>query len=161
MARVKQAQPGKRFSATNHPLARNANTEHAESMTPIERTCKQVADKTGSPWALILAALLQVIWIAVGILTHWDPFPFVFLLTCSNVIQLILIFVLAVGQRQSSSHAELRAEHDHDAISRLLHHSDLQEEMLLKVFAALGVDGSVAVAKIAELSAVPGEGERA
>jgi hypothetical protein len=44
-----------------------------------------------------------------------------------------LIFVLAVGQRQSSEHAELRAEHDHDSISRLLYHQEVQEQLLLAI----------------------------
>jgi len=48
-------------------------------------------------------------------------------------LQLILIFVLAVGQRQSSEHAELRAEHDHDSISRLLYHQEVQEQLLLAI----------------------------
>jgi hypothetical protein len=48
-------------------------------------------------------------------------------------LQLILIFILAVGQRQSSEHAELRAEHDHESISRLLYHQELQEQILIAI----------------------------
>lgn len=121
------------IQANNHPLVHNTNTEHRDSLSPVEKSCKGIADGIGSPIALALAVVLQIIWIGIGIKTKWDPFPFVFLLTCSNVIQLILIFVLAVGQRQSSSHAELRAENDHDAISRLLHHQEVQETILLKI----------------------------
>ena len=49
------------------------------------------------------------------------------------MLQLILIFILAVGQRQSAAHAELRAEHDHDSISRLLYHQELQERILMQI----------------------------
>lgn len=76
----------------------------------------------------------------MGILTHMDPYPFAFLLTCSNIVQLILIFVLAVGQRQAASHAELRAEHDHDAISRLLYHQELQEQVLIALARKLEIE---------------------
>ncbi len=138
-----------------HPLARDVNKEHTEAMSPIERVSKRIADRTGSPVALILAVALQVVWIIVGVLTKWDPFPFVFLLTCSNVIQLILIFVLAVGQRQSSNHAERRSENDHETISLLLHHTDLQEEMLLMVFAKLGIEDTSAAARMAQLAQPP------
>jgi uncharacterized membrane protein len=71
---------------------------------------------------------------------HWDPYPFVFLLTCSNVIQLILIFVIAVAQRQLSLHDELWAEADHGAISRLLYHQEAQELLLVRLAEKLDVD---------------------
>ena len=124
----------------NHPLVRNINTERAENLSSVERACKRVSQLTGSPTALALAILVQAIWIPVGILTKLDPFPFAFLLTCSNVIQLILIFVLAVGQRQASNHAELRAEHDHASISRLLYHQELQEQVLIALARKLEIE---------------------
>jgi uncharacterized membrane protein len=129
------------FSPEDHPLAHDVNQEHRESLSPVEHTCKRIADMTGAPLALALAIVIQAAWIVVGSLTKWDPFPFAFLLACSNVLQLILIFVLAVGQRQSSAHAELRAEHDHDSISRLLYHQEVQERLLLAI--ALKTDSDI------------------
>jgi uncharacterized membrane protein len=126
--------------STEHPLAGDVNARHQEQLSPIEKTCKRIADATGAPIALILAIILQFCWIGVGIATKFDPFPFVFLLTCSNVLQLILIFVIAVAQRQSSQHDELRAESDHDSISRLLYHQELQEALLLAIGEKLGID---------------------
>jgi len=123
-----------------HPLVHDVNREHAESLSPVESGCRRIADATGAPLALALAILIQAIWIPVGIFTKLDPYPFAFLLTCSNVIQLILIFILAVGQRQSASHAELRAEHDHDSISRLLYHQEVQEDLLLALARKIGVE---------------------
>ena len=123
-----------------HPLASDVNALHQEQLSPIEKVCKRIADATGAPIALILAIIIQAFWIAFGVLTKFDPFPFVFLLTISNVIQLILIFVIAVAQRQSSQHDELRAEADHAAISRLLYHQELQESMLLALAGKAGID---------------------
>ena len=128
------------FSVTDHPLAHDVNKEHNDSLSPVEKLCKRIADSTGAPLALGLAIVVQAIWILVGSLTKWDPFPFSFLLTVSNVLQLILIFILAVGQRQSSAHAELRAEHDHDSISRLLYHQEVQERLLLAIAAKTEID---------------------
>jgi uncharacterized membrane protein len=125
---------------TCHPLAFDVNQAHLDSLTKTEKACKRVADWTGAPLALGLAVLIQAIWIPVGIFTKLDPYPFAFLLTCSNVLQLILIFVLAVGQRQSAEHAELRAEHDHDSISRLLYHQEVQEEVLIALARKIGVE---------------------
>jgi len=131
----------------DHPQIRDVNEEHQESLTPIERVCKQVADATGAPLALFLAILFQITWVIVGTLSHWDPYPFVFLLTVSNIVQLILIFIIAVAEKQSAQHAELRAEADHENISRLLHHQEVQEEILMRIAVQTQVD--VADIKIA------------
>ena len=117
----------------NHPLVDDVNALHNERLSPVERSCRKIAEATGAPVALMLAIVLQLIWIGAGVVTKFDPFPFVFLLTCSNVLQLILIFVLAVGQRQQVLHDEIRAESDHDSISRLLYHQQLQEKLLLRL----------------------------
>ena len=126
----------------NHPLVDNANDIHRQRQSPIERTCKTIADATGAPAALMLAILVQIAWVTIGIVTRWDPFPFVFLLTCSNIAQLILIFVIAVAQRQQSQHDEIRAEADHDAISRLLYHQQLQDKILMRLAERTGADVS-------------------
>ncbi len=126
----------------NHPLVDDVNAMHREQLSPIERTCKKIADATGAPIALILAIIIQVVWVATGMIMKWDPFPFVFLLTVSNIIQLILIFVIAVAQRQQSQHDEIRAEADHDSISRLLYHQQLQDQILLRLAERNGVDVS-------------------
>ena len=124
----------------NHPLVHNAFEEHQEQLSPVEKVCQRISQLTGSPVALALAIAVQAVWIPVGILTRMDPYPFAFLLTCSNILQLILIFVLAVGQRQASGHAELRAEHDHAAISRLLYHQELQEQVLIALARKLEIE---------------------
>ncbi len=141
------------LDVTNHPLVHDVNQEHSETLSPVERFCKRIADWTGAPIALGLAIVLQAIWIPVGLYTRFDPFPFTFLLTCSNVLQLILIFILAVGQRQASAHAELRAEHDHDSISRLLYHQELQERILLQIARKTEVDVEDIRGKVEQLAA--------
>jgi uncharacterized membrane protein len=117
----------------DHPLVRDVNAEHQENLSPVEKYCKKIADATGAPAALALAIVSQIVWVVVGVATKWDPFPFVFLLTCSNILQLILIFVIAVAQKQSGEHAELQAEADHESIARLLHHQEVQEELLVRL----------------------------
>jgi uncharacterized membrane protein len=124
----------------DHPLVQNANEMQQERLSATESFCRRVADATGAPVALLLAIVVQTIWLVVGTITRWDPFPFVFLLTCSNVIQLILIFVIAVAQRQQTQHDELRAEADHESISRLLYHQEYQEKLLLRIAERTGAD---------------------
>ena len=141
------------FDVTDHPLVHDVNQEHNDSLSPVERVCKKIADSTGAPAALFLAIIVQLIWIPVGILTNKDPYPFAFLLTCSNILQLILIFILAVGARQSSAHAELRAEHDHDSISRLIYHQELQERILIEIATKIEVDVQEIRTMVAQLAA--------
>jgi uncharacterized membrane protein len=143
---------GGAVDVTEHPLVHDVNQEHADSLSPVEKFCKKVADSTGAPIALGLAIVIQLVWIVVGLVTKFDPFPFTFLLTCSNVLQLILIFILAVGQRQSSAHAELRAEHDHDSISRLLYHQELQERILIQIASKIEVDVEDVKKMVAQLA---------
>src|ERR1700681_1419884 len=144
------------LDVTDHPLVHDVNQEHKDSLSPTEQFCKKVADWTGAPLALFLAIMVQAIWIPVGIITKWDVFPFAFLLTCSNVLQLILIFILAVGQRQSAAHAELRAEHDHDSISRLLYHQELQERILMQMATKTEANVEDLKASVVQLAAQDG-----
>lgn len=119
----------------HHTAVRNPNEVHNDNLTPVERFCKRVADSTGAPFALAAVIVIQLVWIAVGQVTGRDPFPFVFLLTVSNVIQLTLLFVISVAQRQSSQHAETRAELDHEWIGALLHNQEIQQELLFRIAA--------------------------
>jgi uncharacterized membrane protein len=126
----------------HNPLVDDVNAIHTKRLSGTERFCRKVADATGAPAALMAAIVVQIAWLIVGTVTRWDPFPFVFLLTCSNVLQLILIFVIAVAQRQQTQHDEIRAEADHASISRLLYHDQLQNELLLRIAERTGVDVS-------------------
>jgi uncharacterized membrane protein len=151
MSATTTAAPG--FDVTDHPLVHDVNQEHNDNLSAVEKVCKRIADSTGAPIALFLAILVQLIWIPVGIVTKLDPYPFAFLLTCSNILQLILIFILAVGQRQSSAHAELRAEHDHDSISRLIYHQELQERILIEIAQKIECDVESIKTMVAQLAA--------
>lgn len=139
-------------SVEDHPLVENVNAVHNDRLSGTEKICRRIADLTGAPVALLLAIIVQLAWISVGAVTRWDPFPFVFLLTCSNVLQLILIFVIAVAQRQQTQHDELRAEADHDSISRLLYHHQLQNELLIRIAERAGVDVSDFTSAAAKLA---------
>lgn len=139
----------------DHPLVDDVNAIHSQRLSGTEKFCRKVADATGAPMALLLAIVVQIAWLLVGTVTHWDPFPFVFLLTCSNVLQLILIFVIAVAQKQQTMHDELRAESDHDAISRLLYHQQVQDEILLRLARQAGIDVSDVSQQITTLKTSP------
>jgi uncharacterized membrane protein len=133
---------GKKIDFRSHPALPNPNDVHTESLSVTERFCQKVAAATGAPLTLVAVIIIQFIWIIVGHVTRTDPFPFVFLLTVSNVIQLILIVVLAVAGKQQASHDQIRAEEDHAALSRVLYHAEAQEQLLLKMAEKAGIDTS-------------------
>jgi uncharacterized membrane protein len=139
----------------DHPLVDDVNVMHQDRLSGTEKICRRVSELTGAPAALLLAIVLQFVWITIGAITRWDPFPFVFLLTCSNVLQLILIFVIACAQRQQTQHDELRAEADHDSISRLLYHHQLQNELLMRIAERTGTDVSDLKASAVKLATSP------
>jgi low affinity Fe/Cu permease len=105
---------------TLHPLLKNSSKEFKSNQSTVEKFCAWVCTQIGSPLALALVVIIQVVWIVIGQLTKLDPYPYSFLLTISNIIQLILIFVLAVGQRQTNDYNESRSKTDHESISQLL-----------------------------------------
>ena len=125
-----------------HPLARNANEERKEELSLIEKVCSWVSEKMGSPTVLVGVIVFQTIWLIIGQVTKLDAYPYAFLLTFSNIIQLVLMFVLALGQRQSSKLSQLRADIDHESISHILTHQDLQEEALILILKGLKIEST-------------------
>lgn len=123
-----------------HPCAPDVNRIHALALSQTERFCRRISDSTGAPATLVAVILFQLIWIVVGQVTKMDPFPYIFMLTVSNVIQLVLIVVLAVAGKQQAAHSEIRAEEDHASLSRMLYHQQTQEAMLLDLAAHAGID---------------------
>lgn len=123
-----------------HPAVQNVNDLQAERTSATEKFCQRIAAGTGAPITLVGVIVFQIVWIVVGQLTKMDPFPFVFMLTVSNVIQLVLIVVVAVAGKQQSLHDAIRADEDHASISRLMYHQQAQEMLLLEIADKLGID---------------------
>jgi uncharacterized membrane protein len=137
---------------SSHPAVRNVNQLHAQRLSLTERLCQRIAADTGAPVTLLAVIVFQIVWIVVGQLTKMDPFPFVFMLTVSNVVQLVLIVVVAVAGRQQSQHDSIRADEDHASISRLLYHQQAQEALLLQIAEKLGIDTAEMQATVKELA---------
>ena len=136
-----------------HPAVHNVNDLQAERTSLTEKLCQKIAADTGAPITLVAVIIFQIIWIVIGQITKMDPFPFVFMLTVSNVVQLVLIVVVAVAGRQQSLHDSIRADEDHATISRLLYHQETQEKLLLQIAEKAGIDTTelrAAVTKLAQ-----------
>jgi uncharacterized membrane protein len=83
-----------------------------------------------------------------------QPMSFVFWLFLSNLIQILLMPLIMVGQNIIGRHAEARAEHDleinikaEQEIEVILHHLEHQNEILMAMLQKLGGDVSQALAQ--------------
>ena len=84
--------------------------------------------------------------LAPGRLQFDPPMAFVFWLFISNVIQILLMPLIMVGQNVQGIHSELRAEHDlevnvkaEEEIEVILRHLEYQNTMLIAMLSKLGV----------------------
>ena len=69
----------------------------------------------------------------------FDPYPFAFLLFLGNIVQLLLMPLIMVGQNLQSRHAEIRAEEEYKTtqtsyqdIEQIILHLSAQDEQMRK-----------------------------
>jgi uncharacterized membrane protein len=101
-----------------------------------------VTERIGSMWAFYAAALIQFGWMGlaeVGVL-GFDPYPFAFLLFLSNLVQLILMLVIMVGQQVLGAAADRRSLQTYSDAEAILHecrrlqrHLTMQDEIIVKI----------------------------
>lgn len=80
-----------------------------------DRIANRVTAAVGTMYAFYLFAIVMAGWILwQGFLTGrpFDPYPFAFLLFLGNIVQLLLMPLIMVGQNVQARHADARAEAD-------------------------------------------------
>jgi CRP-like cAMP-binding protein len=151
---------GERLRQTNalvsSRVTRNANIVHEQSLSGLDRLAIAITDKVGSIGFFLIIASWTVLWTSYNILAseipalHWhafDPFPaFVAYLLISNVIQILLMPLIMVGQNLQGRHSETRAELDFEInqkaekeVTATLLHLERNTELLLKLMQHLDV----------------------
>ena len=83
-----------------------------------------ITRSVGTMWAFYTAAVIMAAWMVLagpswGPLHKVDPYPFAFLLFLGNIVQLLLMFVIMVGQQVLGAASDKRAVvtyHDAEAI---------------------------------------------
>ncbi|HVP15266.1 MAG TPA: DUF1003 domain-containing protein [Terriglobales bacterium] len=128
---------------------RDVNREHEESLSPLERFATLVTEHIGSMGFFILILAWTAIWLSWNALAprslRFDPFPaFVLWLFISNMIQILLMPLIMIGQNLESRHTEKRAESDYEVnvkaereIEAILLHLECQEQKIDRLLAAL------------------------
>ena len=106
----------------DHPPVTNANDVFDKGLTPLDKAAAAITEKVGSMGFFLLIFAWTIVWTGYNILAteipamHWkafDPFPaFVAYLLISNVIQILLMPLIMVGQNVQSRHSEIRAQLD-------------------------------------------------
>ena len=137
----------------NEPLKklpiRNANIEHKEGMTSLNRVAVWTTDRVGTMGFFLIILVWTMLWLGWNMFLpkalQFDPYPaFVLWLFISNMIQIFLMPLILVGQNLQGRHAEIRAEADFDVnvkaeaeIEAILKHLESQDEMILKILRKL------------------------
>ncbi len=124
---------------------RNANIEHREHLSALERFALVITNHVGTMgffFVLILWTLIWLVWnVAAPAEMRFDPYPaFVLWLFISNMIQIMLLPLIMVGQNLQGKHAEARAQADFEVnvqaeeeIETILQHLENQNDLILEI----------------------------
>lgn len=96
----------------------NINVIHKSKLKKTEKFAVWLTDKVGTFGFFIVILLWTITWLGWNTLApknlRFDPYPaFVFWLFISNMIQILLMPLIMVGQNLQGKHAEIRAENDY------------------------------------------------
>lgn len=131
---------------------RNANIEHQQHLSSADKLAIWITEHVGTMgfFAIILAwTVLWLGWNTLAPLTlRFDPYPaFVLWLFMSNMIQILLMPLIMIGQNIQGRHAEFRAEADFEVnikaeleVETILMHLENQNKMIITILEKLGDD---------------------
>ena len=146
---------------------RDVNKEHTEALSGMDRLAVLITERVGTMGFFFLIFLWTVVWCGYNVLASevprlgwpaFDPFPaFVAYLLMSNVVQILLMPLIMVGQNVQGRHAELRAQSDFEVnikaeqeIEVILRHLEFQNAILITMLEKLGVSREEALRTIQE-----------
>lgn len=129
-------------SNEDHHQPKNPNIIHQQRMGLQDKIALAITKSVGTMYAVYIFVIIIIIWIFwQTIITDqpFDPYPFIFLLFLGNIVQLLLMPLIMVGQNIQGRHAEIRADEEfkttessyHD-IESILKRLDAQDKELLK-----------------------------
>ena len=133
-----------------HPL-RNTYAEVVATMSQLDRLAVWTTEHVGSMGFFLVILIWTALWLGWNFLApdrlQFDPpMGFVFWLFISNVIQILLMPLIMVGQNIQGRHSEARAEHDLEVnvkaeaeIETILHHLERQNDILVAMLENQGL----------------------
>lgn len=139
------------LKSQRHPLA-NVNALHRSRVSPLDRLALFITEHVGTMGFFLVIVVWTTSWLGWNLLApkrlQFDPpMAFVLWLFISNMIQILLMPLIMVGQNLQGRHSELRAEHDlhvniraEREIEVVLGHLEYQNALLLAMVRKLGID---------------------
>ena len=96
---------------------RNTYLETIENLSKLDRFAVWITQRVGTMGFFLVILVWTLLWLGWNFLApdrlKFDPpMGFIFWLFISNVIQILLMPLIMVGQNVQGRHAEARAEHD-------------------------------------------------
>jgi uncharacterized membrane protein len=138
------------FRKQRKPL-RNVNREASEKLSALDRLAFSITNRVGTMGFFLIVLIWTILWLGWNLLAPKDlqfdpPMAFVFWLFISNMIQLLLMPLIMVGQNIQGRHSEIRADHDLEVnvkaekeIEVVLQHLEYQNSILMAMVQKLGV----------------------
>ena len=104
----------------------DVNLQHKSHLKLHDKVAVTVTAAIGSMYAVYFFMIFVFGWMLLQGMANrpFDPFPFVFLIFITNIIQLLLMPLIMVSQNIQSRHAELRAEEEYQTTKTI--HQDIE-----------------------------------
>lgn len=130
---------------------RDVNKEFSEHLSTLDRFAIWITERVGTIGFFFTIFIWTVLWLGWNLLAPKDlqfdpPMGFVFWLFISNLIQLLLMPLIMVGQNIQGRHAETRAQNDLEVnikaeqeIEAVIQHLEYQSTLLSAVLEKQGV----------------------
>lgn len=131
---------------------RDVNKEIAAELGPLDRLAVWITEHVGTMGFFLIIFIWTALWLGWNFLApknlQFDPpMGFVFWLFISNMIQILLMPLIMVGQNIQGRHSEARAESDLEVniraekeIELILSHLEYQNSILISMVEKLGLN---------------------
>ena len=138
------------FKKKRKPI-RNVNKEITDKMSGLDHFALLITDKVGTIGFFLIIFVWTTLWLSWNLLApvqyQFDPpMGFVLWLFISNLIQILLMPLIMVGQNIQGRHADARAESDlevnikaEEEIEVILHHLEYQNSILIAMLEKQGL----------------------
>ena len=124
---------------------KNPNETFQEQLTPLKKMALFITEHVGTMGFFSIVLLWTAFWLGWNILApksvKFDPYPaFVLWLIISNILQILLMPLLLIGQNIQGMRADIRGEHDFETdkraekeIKTVLLNFQKQEKLILQI----------------------------
>ncbi len=124
---------------------RNTNIDVRRQLRTLDRLALWTTENVGTMGFFLIVLAWTILWLFWNILApielRFDPYPaFALWLFISNMVQILLMPLILVGQNLQSAHSEARAQADFEVnvkaereIETILEHLENQNDLLVKM----------------------------